>query len=674
MRIKILSILAVVAACGGDDSGGTVRDGGVDGKIIDAPEIMPSITSFVASPSQVAAGTATPVTFTWTYGTEPTFPDPACSIDNGVGAVTKGQSVPITINVVTTFTLTCTNPAGTAQRQVVIGVPPVAPVLGTFTVSPTSVAPNTATPLTFTWTYSNTPSPAPTCTVDGDVGAVTSGTPVSVTLPQARTFRIKCTNTQGTTSSGSTVADVTVAVNECGTAAAQCDAHATCTDTTNSYTCACNNGYTGNGDTCSAVVNDCVTTPALCDANAVCVGGTQCSCKAGYIGDGSAAGTGCARERITFVTAATGQGNLSAWAGATGTGLAAADSICAAAATARSLPGIYRAWMSDATSDAYCRAHNLLGVKKANSCGLGALPVAAGPWVRTGDSNPVFPTIDKLLAPTRQTFYAANRDEAGTEIASAADRVWTATDDSGVYTTNTCGDWTSNSSAAFGGVGAVFGGGTSWTRETATDPACSNSYHLRCVEVNSGPALPPRHPQGAYKKAFITSVTGNGNLFTWPDANGVTGFSAANAICQSRARYAGYANPQTFKAFMTYYPYSISSWIVNSTYPYVRPDGVQLGATRADLLDNKLGAAWDQTELNVYRQGNADAGAVWTGLSTTGSYATTLSSYLCSSWSYAGSGYYGSSGRYDLADGRALYISTTGSTCDLLQPIYCVED
>lgn len=40
-------------------------------------------------------------------------------------------------------------------------------------------------------------------------------------------------------------------------------------------------------------------------------------------------------------------------------------------------------------------------------------------------------------------------------------------------------------------------------------------------------------------QVFVTSVEGNGNLSTWPDANGKTGIEAGDAICQARARAAG---------------------------------------------------------------------------------------------------------------------------------------
>ena len=40
-------------------------------------------------------------------------------------------------------------------------------------------------------------------------------------------------------------------VNECDAGSHSCHTHATCTNTEGSYTCACNNGYSGDGTTCS---------------------------------------------------------------------------------------------------------------------------------------------------------------------------------------------------------------------------------------------------------------------------------------------------------------------------------------------------------------------------------------------------------------------------------------
>jgi hypothetical protein len=648
MREKLLWIAALVSACGGGS--GKPTDGGVDSNV--DPGSGPMLAAFVPTPSMIPAGVPTMVTWNWSYALEPALPEPTCSIDNGVGPVTRGQATMVTLNAVTTFTLTCSNSAGTTMRQVVLAIPPAAPLLAGFTATPSTLAVGAATDVTFAWTFSNVPSPAPTCTIDG-IGPATQGMTTSLTLTQARTYRLRCTNGQGT---GNLL--VTVGVNECAAGTHDCQVNAACVDTPESFTCQCNAGFTGNGDTCSAQVA-CGTTPSLCDANATCLGGTSCVCKPGYVGSG----TSCQRERVAFVTSTVGNGDLSTWAGASpNTGLAAADAICQARATAAGLPGTYVAWMSDATSDAYCRVHGLTG-KKATFCGQAALPVAAGPWVRT-DGQPFAPTIDRLLQPTRATFLPANRTELGVEVA-VTDKVYTGTDDSGVLTSAACNNWTTSVSTVRGAMGEANGGGTSWTDALALDPTCDTIGRLRCVETTSGPALPSRHP-AATKKAFLTSVSGTGNLSTWTDAGGLTGIAAADAVCQARARFAGYANSQNFKAWMSSSTSAYSRFLTNG--PWARPDGVVIATSKADLTDGRLNAPLYLTETNAYAAGNTDTGSVWTGTSAFGSATFTY----CSIWTVASTLYTGTTGRFDLSDGR--WASAVSSVCTDVERLYCVED
>jgi hypothetical protein len=311
--------------------------------------------------------------------------------------------------------------------------------------------------------------------------------------------------------------------------------------------------------------------------------------------------------------------------------------------------------------------HGLTG-KKSNNCGQSALPVAAGPWVRAYDYKPFAPTIDKLLAPTRTVYYPPVFSENSSTELSVSDQVWTGTDDTGVYQANDCSDWTSNSFSLRGVAGNVHGGGTSWTKaySTTSDPTCDSFKRLRCVEVGGGPPMPPRHPTNI-KRAFLTSVSGNGNLASWADSNNLTSMAGADQVCQARARYAGYANPSNFKAWFTYTT-SITSRIVNTSLPYVRPDGIVLGTSRTDMLDGKLAAPWEETETNQYVQGNYDTGYAWTGLYYYGSYT----GYYCSGWSTNQNFYYGTVGVYDSLDTYA--INRTQQTCDLTARLYCVED
>lgn len=672
MRTKLLLLLALSSAACGDDGGNATRlDSGFVAS--DAPEFEPTLTSFQATPSQVPSGVPTDIVWNWTFAQEPTFPTPTCSIDNGVGPVTKGQTIPITITAVTTFTLTCINNAGMAQRQVVVGVPPVGPQLATFTATPAgTLNANQAGNVTFAWTYTNSPTPAPTCVVDGDVGTVTNGQTVSVTLPRARTFRLRCTNSAGTTFRDAT----TVAVTECGITAA-CGNNSTCTDTTESYTCACASGYTGDGNTCSLLTAQ----SGDCDPNATYIGGA-CICNAGFIGNGAT----CTRAKIAFVTSTTGNGNLSTWSDATGTGLAAADSVCMARALAAGLPngtvaGSYVAWMSDANNDAYCRVQGLSG-KRSNNCGLGALPSAAGPWIRLNDRRPFAPSIGELTGTNRYLYYPAIYNESGTEITTVTDRVWTGTDENGVAVANTCNDWQSSSTSFYGVQGFTHGGATTWTKPNTlvntSDPNCLGTARLRCVETGAGPALPPRHPTGSFKRAFVTSVSGNGNFLMWPDGVGAsTGLNAADQICQARARYAGYTNALAFKAFIAGSSsiYDITDRIFTTTAPYIRPDGVVIGNNRSGLLSGKLAAPWSQTETGGYVQGNAETGPVWTGAYYYGTYVS--SSYSCLGWSTTSS-YNGYIGHHDMLDTNAIgnsgFPSSAYQSCSQTARIYCVED
>jgi EGF domain len=652
MRKKLLWFVALVSACG--SGSGASHDAG-PGDAPGPPAIMPVITSLTPSPSTIPANTPTQVTWSWTFASEPTLPEPTCSIDKGVGPVARGQATTVQLTAVTTFTLTCTNAAGTAMRQVVLAIPPTAPIIGTFTATPPTLAVGAATDVTFAFTFSNFPSPAPTCTIDG-IGAAMPSATASLTLTQARTYRLRCSNIQNM--ANPVTALVTVGVNECVAGTHDCQTNATCVDTPESFTCQCNAGFTGNGDTCSAQVA-CGTTPTLCDPNATCMGGTACQCNAGFVGPG----TTCQRQRVAFVTSTTGNGNLSTWTGAgLSTGVAAADAVCQTRATLAGLPGTYVAWMSDSTSDAYCRVHGLTG-KKSGNCGQATLPVAAGPWVRP-DGQPFAPTIDRLLAPTRATFRPASMTELGTEVA-ALDKVYTGTDDAGVLTSAACTDWTTSSFSIRGAMGEAHGGGTSWTDALGLDPTCDTFGRLRCVQTTSGPALPSRHQPA--KKAFLTSVTGTGNLSTWTDAGGATGITAADAICQARARFAGYANSQSFKAWASSSSFSATSRFLTNG-PWARPDGVVIAPSKATLTTagGRLTAPLYLTETNAYITGNADTGSVWTGTSTSGF----SSSFHCSSWTFASSS--GTTGRFDLSDGR--WVSAITNVCTEVQRLYCLED
>src|SRR5262249_43103730 len=104
--------------------------------------------------------------------------------------------------------------------------------------------------------------------------------------------------------------------------------------------------------------------------------------------------------RRMFVTSVTGTGKLSKWDDAGGnSGLAAGDAICQKRAELAGLPNFsgYRAWLSDASDDAYCRVHGLTGKKVGEKCHQDPLPASAGPWEIADIAIPFSGPITQLL-------------------------------------------------------------------------------------------------------------------------------------------------------------------------------------------------------------------------------------------------------------------------------------
>ena len=116
-------------------------------------------------------------------------------------------------------------------------------------------------------------------------------------------------------------------INECETSGNVCDINAECNNTAGSYGCVCKTGYSGNGASCHSIirslhksilytihtssvcfcfvffadVNECMFGTVLCDPNSDCVdtvGSYDCTCRAGYTGDGKSLCTG--RKNFVF--------------------------------------------------------------------------------------------------------------------------------------------------------------------------------------------------------------------------------------------------------------------------------------------------------------------------------------------------------------------------------------
>lgn len=169
--------------------------------------VAPVITTFNATPESVVAGVPTEVTWTWAFANAPS-PTPTCTLDNGVGAVSSGSITTVTLAAPTSFTLTCTNSAGSVSATKVIATTTVAvaPELAAFDADPFLIPAGIATDVTWTWTLANSPTPAPTCEINRGVGMVSSGTSTPVTIAADTLFTLTCTNEAGSDSAQVTVA------------------------------------------------------------------------------------------------------------------------------------------------------------------------------------------------------------------------------------------------------------------------------------------------------------------------------------------------------------------------------------------------------------------------------------------------------------------------------------
>jgi hypothetical protein len=354
-----------------------------------------------------------------------------------------------------------------------------------------------------------------------------------------------------------------------------------------------------------------------------------------------------------------GTGNLGSWTDAGGaTGIDAGDAICRARAAAGGLANAssFVAWLSTSTDDAYCRLHGFSGTKATN-CGQGQLPVDAGPWNRA-DGAPFSESIDRLLNPERLVYYPLAADEFGNFVTG---RTFTGTYVDGTWLPSfgTCSAWTV-SSPDFAWRGSTTRGSGGWTSMGET--RCDANAHLFCFEPGSGPAVLAPNETG--NLAFVTSVSGSGDLGGWADAGGETGLDAADAICQARATAAALPDASTYKA-----------WISDTTTdaidrfqhlgPVTRLDGVKVAHSLGDLVDGQLLASINVTDTGAY----LGLSAAWTGTETSGQ----LSGSSCTDWTSSSSGPSVWAGATNGTD--ATWTRQWGMACNSTIPrLYCVGD
>ncbi|MBK7859375.1 MAG: hypothetical protein IPJ65_12280 [Archangiaceae bacterium] len=184
-------------------------------------------------------------------------------------------------------------------------------------------------------------------------------------------------------------------------------------------------------------------------------GGSAGGAAGGTAGGATAGGAGHLSR--VFVTDSTFHGNFGAQAGGF-LGAAAADKLCANAASFAGVQGAFKAWASGASESPGNRLND------------------SSPWVLMGTSQVLFATKSSLtLGPT----VAINRNERGF-VVSGSTAVWTGATGAFVAPAANCTGWTTNQSGTSAVVGTV-SNGTMWT-STGTPQVCNLTARLYCFE------------------------------------------------------------------------------------------------------------------------------------------------------------------------------------------------
>lgn len=307
--------------------------------------------------------------------------------------------------------------------------------------------------------------------------------------------------------------------------------------------------------------------------------------------------------RRAFVTSSAGTGNLTAWPGDLDdglTGIAAANRICQNVAAASSLslpnPQLYRAWISDSDTDAYC---NVLGFdgEIADDCGQPSLPPPTiGPWRMANGATFFAGSLGDLLDGTPAIYLPLSRDENFDAVPDLeSSEIWTGTSAHGTGQSS-CAGWSSASSIELGTLGSAFATAQFWT-SWRNNGECDVPRKLLCLEA--GPGEPMVQAWSPASLVFVTSQVYSPDLGSNPEAAGQTGIAAGDAICRHHAAVAHLPAPDSFVAWLADGILEPATRIT-SNGPFKRIDAISVASSKADLLDGTINSSIHQDENGDY--------------------------------------------------------------------------
>lgn len=179
--------------------------------------------------------------------------------------------------------------------------------------------------------------------------------------------------------------------------------------------------------------------------------------------------------------------------------------------------------------------------------------------------------------------------------------------------------------------------------------------------------------QPVKRRAFVTSVQGQGNLSMWPDAGGKTGLEAGDAICRNRAAAASLPNPQAYRAWLSTSTTDAYCHVRGQTGlkgscvgpaapagPWYLSNGITAFTGDVDELTGYDAKIYRPVVLNEFGQEPSfEDGEYWTGTFANGTHAAP-----CNGWQSASSsdsGVLGSNKGSAVEWTYAFYANCTGT-------------
>lgn len=183
------------------------------------------------------------------------------------------------------------------------------------------------------------------------------------------------------------------------------------------------------------------------------------------------------------------------------------------------------------------------------------------------------------------------------------------------------------------------------------------------------------------RRMFVTSVSGTGDLGSWPAAGPAVGIAAGDAICEARASAAGLANPSGYRAWLSDSADDAycrihglagkvaancgKATLPAAAGPWRRTDGSDFGATITQLLSPTCEVF---RSPRLTENGTTIHALVWTGtisLGTLGSFGS------CGDWQSDSVGDLGAYGGTEYSGQE--WTGLGGDTCEAPNHLFCFE-